>query len=107
VAVLRKLQQIIDTQALHGNMLRTLFAARAPQDDDEFEELLNEPINTVQGVEELCEKLDDPTFKKKMVNTSCVVINFIDTFCICVSYKQPTFGFACRFSIGNLYDMIS
>lgn len=64
INVLRRLQNLDNSQKEHSALLRTIIGGLNMSMED-VEDVLPQQLNTV---EELCQKLENPTFAKKLVN---------------------------------------
>ncbi|XP_014674913.1 PREDICTED: uncharacterized protein LOC106815016 [Priapulus caudatus] len=64
--VLLRLQNIEEAQAQIFQMLRSLTSASKAAEEEDLEEILSGPADTVEELEQLCNRLTDHSFKKQM-----------------------------------------
>ena len=74
-AVLAKLDVMAEAQQEALSLLKMLVSAtRGIAGNDMLEDVIPNPVNEVESLEDLSSKLDDEQFKKKMVSVHCVCI---------------------------------
>ena len=67
--VVMKIDKIIEVQAVHGRMLKQILSAQGGMPDlEDVEDVIQKPLTTVQGFQEIDEKMvSESNFRKKMV----------------------------------------
>ena len=70
-----RMDMMMEVLTEHGNMLRQLLAGRHASEEEAFDDLIADPIDTVDELNDLCDKVEDNGFKKKLVNlkVQCVM----------------------------------